>query len=169
MGPTGNDETIIGGVNGLNIAGPMNMTILANGTISAAGQFPVLDYNTSFLGSLSDITLNTTALAAGFTYSLVNNAANTSIDFKITAPAGLPGDFNNDGHLDAGDYVSIRKHFSDITTGAGLTAYAAWRQNFGVPPGAGSGLSSGAVPEPASVVLLLSSLGFVFAGRRRTR
>ena len=84
MGPTGNDSMVIGGVNGLNIAGPMNMTILANGTIVAPGQFPVLDYDTSFVGSIGDIALNTAALAAGFTYSLVNNPTNTSIDFVIT-------------------------------------------------------------------------------------
>jgi hypothetical protein len=154
----------------------MNMTMLANGTIAAAGQFPVLDYDTSFLGSLSDITLNTTALAAGFTYSLVNNVANTSIDFKITAPGGLPGDFNSDGKVDAGDYATWRKNDGPNATlpndgGAANQAarFTLWRANFGNPPGAGSGLSGGAVPEPTSIVLVLSGLGFVFAGRRRTR
>jgi fibronectin-binding autotransporter adhesin len=88
---------------------------------------------------------------------------------NITLNAGFPGDFNGDGHVDAGDYVSIRKQYSDITTGAGLAAYTAWRQNFGSPPGAGSGLAtSGAVPEPYCIVLMLLGVA-ALAGRRGRR
>jgi hypothetical protein len=64
-----------------------------------------------------------------------------------------PGDFNNDGKVDAADYVSIRQQYSDITTGAGLAAYSAWRANFGA--GSGAGLVTGNVPEPSTLLLTL--------------
>jgi autotransporter-associated beta strand protein len=88
---------------------------------------------------------------------------NSVITLKV---ACATGDFNCDGHVDAGDYVSIRKQYSDITTGAGLTAYNAWKANYGNPPGSGSSLTRGGVPEPSTIVLVL--LGAVgMAGRRR--
>jgi len=86
----------------------------------------------------------------------------------IPVAACAPGDFNCDGHENAGDYVSIRKQYSDITSGAGLTAYNAWRTNFGNPAGAGSGgLSVATVPEPATLVMAMLAMAFGIAARRR--
>ncbi|MEX0610710.1 MAG: hypothetical protein WD229_01205, partial [Pirellulales bacterium] len=81
-------------------------------------------------------------------------------DFSLMlAPAGLTGDYNNDGTVDAADYVVWRK------TGInGPQGYDDWRANFGaMAPGSGSGLTTGAVPEPAGCILaaiaLLGSAG----------
>jgi hypothetical protein len=90
-------------------------------------------------------------------------------------------DFNGDHVIDAQDYALWRK-YNPLASGAtqatgdangdgkndGLD-YTAWRATFGNAVGSGAGLSGSNVPEPGSFVLLLSSLGFVFAGRRRTR
>ncbi len=75
---------------------------------------------------------------------------------------GLDGDFNNDGSVDAADYVVWRK--TDGTT----DGYNLWRQNFGASLGSGSGAlaSTGAVPEPASLALLLIG-GWLITGTRR--
>jgi hypothetical protein len=65
--------------------------------------------------------------------------------------AHLPGKFNDDGTVDAADYVVWRKN--DGT----LAGYDAWRANFGAT--SGSGPSSGAtVPEPKAVVFLLCGI-----------
>jgi hypothetical protein len=73
----------------------------------------------------------------------------------------LDGDYNNDGKVDAADYVVWRK--SNINGAAG---YTAWRTNFGRTAGSGSALS--AVPEPASGLLVLFGLiGGAFVARRR--
>jgi hypothetical protein len=79
--------------------------------------------------------------------------------------AGLTGDYNNDGKVDAGDYVVWRK------TGInGAQGYTDWRANFGLPPGAGSGGglgNSAAVPEPAAFLLILAGIpGLIFRARR---
>jgi hypothetical protein len=78
-------------------------------------------------------------------------------------PPPVPGDFNQDGKVDAADYVVWRKHLNtsnelpnDNDLGVPITSahYDLWRQNFGSsppPPGVGS-LS--AVPEPGAIALL---------------
>jgi hypothetical protein len=79
---------------------------------------------------------------------------------EATSP---PGDHNQDGKVDAADYVVWRKN----PAGFAANAYDTWRANFGSPPGSGAGLSDGAVPEPSAVVLASIVLGWVFVDRRR--
>jgi hypothetical protein len=79
------------------------------------------------------------------------------------APMGPLGDYNSDGKVDAADYVVWRKN--DIN---GQQGYTDWRTNFGRTTGSGGGLSSAAVPEPVSfVILLVGALFAGFAWRRR--
>jgi hypothetical protein len=95
-------------------------------------------------------------------------AAGSQFAFNLsTGAATVPGDFNGDGKVDAQDYVAIRKQFSDLTSGGGLTAYSAWRANFGNGSGAGTSLHGSAVPEPASLALVFVGLIAAAAQRRR--
>jgi hypothetical protein len=74
---------------------------------------------------------------------------------------GVPGDYNNNGVVDAGDYVEWRKGgtlANDPTPGVQPADYDFWRSHFGAPPGSGSNLGSSAVPEPAGIVLIFASL-----------
>ncbi len=77
----------------------------------------------------------------------------------------LDGDYNNDGVVDAADYVVWRKGFASGD-------YATWRTNFRETAGGGladsSGNLSAAVPEPSS--LLGFMMGFaMLAAKRLTR
>jgi hypothetical protein len=75
--------------------------------------------------------------------------AETWSDLFLPLSGTLPGDFNDDGTVDAADYVVWRN------TGInGQQGYNDWRANFGQSAGSGS-LSSTAVPEPAVALLLL--------------
>jgi hypothetical protein len=87
--------------------------------------------------------------------------------------AGVPGDFNNDGKVDAGDYVTWRKnngtnnalpHDNGLGTPIGLAHYNLWRANFGKPPG--SGVEFAAVPEPLSSILVVLAVTLVGTRRR---
>jgi hypothetical protein len=78
-------------------------------------------------------------------------------------PDGLTGDYNNDGKVDAADYVVWRKNNIN-----GEQGYNDWRANFGRMAGSGSALgAAGAVPEPAAAALMVIGLVGIGSARRR--
>jgi hypothetical protein len=110
-------------------------------------------------------------ITSGYTVSY------TGGNITLNAAAGLPGDFNSDGKVDAGDYVTWRKNDgtnnalandNGLGTPVGANHYALWRANFGNPPGAGSGgLEGAAVPEPATLACALVAMALGLVIRRR--
>jgi probable HAF family extracellular repeat protein len=94
--------------------------------------------------------------------------------FVAHIPIGdLPGDYNDDGVVDAGDYVLWQDNRSklltlpnDLTPGSvTIGDYNVWRANFGRTAGSGA-LSDTAVPEPASGVLLVITWVAVYVRRK---
>jgi T5SS/PEP-CTERM-associated repeat protein len=86
---------------------------------------------------------------------------------------GIPGDYNNDGMVNAADYVTWRDHLgapaslpNDATPGVSIGDYAVWKQNFGATPGSGV---TAAVPEPATLFLLCIGLITAVSLLRRRR
>jgi hypothetical protein len=83
------------------------------------------------------------------------------------AALGLPGDYNNDGSVDAADYVVWRK--DPASHGGDPDGYNTWVQNFGNSgPGSGAQQAVGAVPEPATLLLLVWAIAGL-AGHRVCR
>jgi hypothetical protein len=89
-------------------------------------------------------------------------------------PGGVTGDYNNNGTVDAADYVLWRNGGPLQNEGAtpGTTSpedYNVWRANFGkMGAGAGAALAgSSAVPEPATFGLLVMAVTALVARRRR--
>jgi hypothetical protein len=80
----------------------------------------------------------------------------------------IEGDYNDDGVVDAGDYLAWRKHLGsevevevdgDHSGRVDDGDLGVWRQHYGGgQAGAGALVSGGAVPEPATLVLLLTAL-----------
>jgi hypothetical protein len=67
----------------------------------------------------------------------------------------LPGDFNNDGRVDAADYTKWRDGLGTTYTQA---QYNEWRSHFGQTAGAASASIGYAAPEPAAWLLLFTLL-----------
>jgi hypothetical protein len=94
--------------------------------------------------------------------SPVPTTSMTIVDNIRWFSALLPGDFNSDQAVDAGDYVTWRKNNgtnnalpndNNLGVPIGSAHYDLWRSNFGNgSSGTGAGLQAGgAVPEPLSL------------------
>ena len=142
----------------------------------AAGTYTLIDYAGSLMGSgIETFLAQTPTGAAGFNYTLVDTGS--TIDLNVSVAPQNNADFNNDGIIDAADYVIWRKFNPATGTGTQPTGdangdtnidqldYDAWVQTFGNSnPGSGGG--SQGVPEPSTLVSLLIAATFI---RTRTR
>jgi hypothetical protein len=81
---------------------------------------------------------------------------------SMIVPSGLDGDHNEDGTVDAADYVAWRKLNID-----GPGGYGDWFENFGESQ-AGAG-GAGGVPEPCGLMLALSAIAAAVCVRRPGR
>ncbi len=114
---------------------------------------------------------------AGWGYQIVDGLNGKILRAVQGIAPVLLGDFNNDGKVDAGDYVTWRKNDgpnASLPNDDGATDQAArftlWRANFGNPPGAGASLEGAQVPEPASLALVLIGVAaLASSSRRRSR
>jgi hypothetical protein len=110
------------------------------------------------------------ALRPGYLKSQLNNTFEQYAGMFTLAPL-VPGDYNDDGKVDAADYVVWRKYEGTMTTlpndpdggTIGALQFDTWRANFGAMAGSGS---SAAVPEPGTSVLGILGL-LVVVGRLR--
>lgn len=156
----------------LAVGGNLNLSNVDFLDITGVGQglsWVIATYTGTLTGTFNNVT-------SGYT---VNYGTGTNSQITLNKPAsGLNGDFNNDGKVDAGDYVTWLKsngtnnalpNNGGLGTPISSSYYTLWRNNFGKPPGSGSGAleSGGAVPEPASVLFILVGIASLPAIRVR--
>ena len=126
--------------------GTLNVSLLGSFTPAAGDVFEIITAAGGISGAFADVILP--ALTGNLFWNI--NYGASSVALEVAAP-GLTGDYNNDGKVDAADYVVWRKN--DIN---GQQGYNDWRANFGRTAGSGSGTSANAaVPEPANLVLVV--------------
>lgn len=103
--------------------------------------------------------------------------ANTGVVLYEAAPPidVIPGDYNNDGVVDAGDYVLWRDTLGSTTMlaadgdGSGVVDgadYDEWVENYGTTSGAPVD-GAAAAPEPGALILFAGALPALAMGRRR--
>jgi hypothetical protein len=81
-------------------------------------------------------------------------------------PIQVAGDYNQNGRVDAADYVVWRNNLgsntalpNDDTPGVGQDDYTRWRIRFGQSAGAGSSaIANAAVPEPAALLIFVAGV-----------
>jgi hypothetical protein len=147
------------GYDHINVTGDLTLdgaleVALINGFIPSAGQsFNILDWLGTRSGTFAALELP--ALSGSLAW-------NTSELYTVgILSVGLPGDFNNNGTVDAADYVIWRK------TDGTQAGYNLWRSHFGQTAGSGTGTNAtAAVPETKTLVLLLAAIAGAFVRQR---
>jgi hypothetical protein len=151
---------------GLNAAG-LAATADASWTHRTSGGdwWTLGPYSTPTLPAAKSLSLTPGAGAVRGSYTINVTLAGGSEDWSktgsFTVKVGVPGDYNDNGVVDAADYVLWRKggalNFEVDTPGTVNAAdYAAWRTRFGkTTAGAGTGsiMFSDTIPEPANLML----------------
>jgi hypothetical protein len=134
---------------------------LINGFKPVAGNtFDILDWG-SLSGTFNSIQLPTLANGLQWNASQLYTTGVFSIDV-----AGIPGDFNHNGVVDAADYVVWRKGLGTTYT---QSDYDVWRTYFGQTAGSGAGaVANAAVPEPSAPVLMIIAAAGYCLRRNRT-
>jgi autotransporter-associated beta strand protein len=172
--PGTSDRLNVNLLNGLTInGGTLNLT---NAGGLAAGTYTLIDYAGTLMGNAETITFG--SVPAGFTFDLVDTGA--VINLLVTGGAVTnDADFNNDGIVDAADYVVWRKFNGAIGTGTPMTGDAngdtnvnatdrgIWRNTYGETGGAGAS-NGGSVPEPSSILLVVFAVAAI-VGKSRLR
>jgi hypothetical protein len=165
-------------VNGIALLNGRLLVELDGGFIPALGNtFPVLSTSAGVNGTFDSYDMPT--LGTGNSLAVVYSA--NSVTLQVIA--GLWGDYNGDGTVNAADYTVWRNTLGAMVTAFGgadgsgngivdQADYAVWKGNFGDSLGPGAGGSSladanAAVPEPAAAVLAL--IASMFAQRLRRR
>jgi T5SS/PEP-CTERM-associated repeat protein len=154
-----------------SLSGDLNVSLL-NGFAPISGQsFNILSAAGGISGTFDATTFP--ALAGGLYFNLAYNP--TAVTLSV---AGILGDYNQSGNVDAADYVLWRKSLSQL--GPPLAAdgnnngtidpadFTIWRNNYDVTAAAsGATGSASAIPEPTTLALL--SIALCLAATRSPR
>jgi hypothetical protein len=161
---TSADKLVVGGH--LNLS---NVDYLDVTNVGGGQSWVIATYSGTLTGTFNNITPG---------YSVNYGAGlNSQITLSVMA-SGVPGDFNNNGKVDTGDYIVWRKTNGTTTplpndNGLGTPISNShrdlWRSNFGNPPGSGGGARLGdeIVPEPTAMLLFLLAMAALLETRTR--
>jgi hypothetical protein len=136
------------------LAGALNVSLLDGFSPSLGNTFTFLSAVGGIAGAFD--TTDLPDLATGLSWSINYNPTNV----QLAVVAGVAGDFNDDGSVDAADYVVWRK------TDGSQSGYDTWRAHFGESLAGGSA-SNTTAPEPTNLLLPMLAASGWFLRRRR--
>lgn len=151
---------------------------LTNAGGLAAGLYTLIDYTGALVGTVDNFVLG--SVPGGFGFDLVDTGS--LINLTVSAAPTNDADFNNDGVIDAADYIVWRKFNGGPGTQAtgdanddgnvNATDYGIWQDTFGEPAPGGGGVGGsvgGTVPEPGTLSLVLLAIVGTLCKPRRGR
>jgi autotransporter-associated beta strand protein len=142
------DHIIVNG--NVTLGGTLELSLLSGFVPELNATFPLFE---GAVGTISGTFANVISpLFDGHEVDVIYGT--NSVILKVVDADTDTGDYNNDGVVDAADYVVWRK---GLGTTYNQNHYEIWRANFGRTIGAGAELSP-AVPEPATIVLVAAAI-----------
>jgi hypothetical protein len=137
-------------------------TVVANTVTSFQIPANTLEPGVTYRASL-DYSSRKNTIDAGFTSADSGATYDLVTELQFTTGAQSAGDYNDDGTVDAADYVMWQKTQS-------VGSYTDWRTNFGrFLSESGNGGQNPSVPEPTAFPLLTALAATCGLHRRRTR
>lgn len=142
----------------------------------------VIATNTTYnLGTIFNTAMPEEGISLEFTTSSQNILYNGVVRFEEAA-AGVLGDYNDNGVVDAADYTLWRNNLGGVPTALlrrdpsnaaniiNAADYTFWKSRFGATTGSGIGsLAAGNVPEPSTALMLLGMAVLVPVAQRKAR
>jgi hypothetical protein len=132
----------------------LNVTLLSGFTLEAQQQFKILEVDGVASGQFAGLAEGAAIGTPGETL-FISYAGGDGNDVVLHT-VGFAGDFNFDGDVDGFDFLMWQRGFGSIYNGNDLTD---WEANFGIV--APLSATSAAVPEPASMLLMLAATQFL--------
>jgi hypothetical protein len=108
--------------------------------------------------------------AGAFSLAVVASGGGQVLRATFLGTAGVQGDYNNNGVVDAADYVLWRNGGplqNDPTPGVSAADYTFWKSRFGATSGSGVS-NTAAVPEPTAWLIVGIAALFALGSRTRT-
>jgi hypothetical protein len=156
------DLLAVGGI--ASLAGTLSVSLLEGFTPAPGDMFEIIVASGGVSGTFAETFLPT--LDEGLLWSIDYLAS--SVLLAVAMP-GLPGDFNEDGQVDAADYIVWRIGLGTTYTQAD---YDVWLANFGQTSGGGASIAASfvhaTVPEPAALTLAMVATVLLGLCRRKT-
>lgn len=161
-GATFVSQFVSGMIDPLAVAGNIDLSALANTlTVTGTGtgtNWVIATYSGTLNGTFENI-------STGFTVDY-GTGSNSQITL-MAGTIGVAGDYNQDGTVDAADYVVWRNSLgaASLPNEGGVSPgvvdaadYDFWRSRFGATSGAGAAFGTLAVPEPSCASLVSSAI-----------
>jgi fibronectin-binding autotransporter adhesin len=166
-------EFVSGMIDPLAIAGNVDLSALGNAlnviSTGTGSSWVIATYTGSLTGAFEIIT-------TGFSVDY-GTGANSQITLNLAGPGGVLGDYNQNGTVDAADYVLWRNNLGagSLPNEGGISPgnvdvadYNFWRSRFGATAGAGIGVGASNIPEPSTALILgIAMMGLFGISRRR--
>jgi hypothetical protein len=149
----------------LSVGGVLTVSLINGFTPVAGATFDLLNWGT-LEGVFSSLQLPSLGSSLAWDTSDLYSSGELSV-----VAVGLGGDYNDDGAVDAADYVIWRKggpllNEVDVPGAINETDYDAWQTRFGTTAPGGGGSADGQVPEPGGLAMILLLAATILARRR---
>lgn len=156
------NDLIVGG----QYTGPNGIAANGSAPLLTSGHWGNGVQSTVFGGSTPQETAMDPNITVGTRklWTTLDAAGLEDIGWEVVAPVlGLPGDYNDDGLVDAADYTTWR---DNLGTPDATGTYSEWSTNYGA---SSNPSTSASIPEPSALVVIVSTFVAGFASKSRRK